>query len=57
MAATDDTFGHIQARVRARQKALGEALQAQSDAATGVVPVIDKKVRGLSRQVLRRHCR
>ena len=44
MAATDETFGHIQARVRARQKALGEALQAQSDAGTGVVPIIDKKV-------------
>jgi len=44
MAATDETFGHIMARVRGRQLAMGKALQAQSDAGTGVVPIIDKKL-------------
>jgi len=44
MAATDETFGHIMARVRGRQKAFGKALQEQSDAGTGVVPIIDKKM-------------
>ena len=43
MAATDDAFGHIMARARARQKAMQASLEVQMKE-TGEVPVIDKKL-------------
>ena len=43
MAATDDAFGHIMARARARQKAMKASLEVQS-AKTGEVPIVDKNL-------------
>jgi len=43
MQATDDAFGHIMARAKARMEAMDTAFAKQSET-TGVVPVIDKKL-------------
>lgn len=43
MAATDDAFGHIMARARARQKAMQASMEVQM-AKTGEVPVVDKQL-------------